>query len=577
MLKIQRVIILGFCFLIFACGGGGSGDTNTVELPQSPDPDVLHTLSGTPATSVNEDEEYAFQVTVNNSDNDPLTFSLDNAPSWLSISNTGLVSGMANTDADTGIFADIVISATDNKQNTVSLPAFTLSVYAVNDTAIITLENSSFSADGRSTFTIPYTIEDEENSASISLEGLENFISYTVLQTEIEITVADINEVISDTITMVAGNGADASRASIELQLYPMNASGLGRTIKGKREGSGVHLLILGDGYQETELSTYEADAFKFIDILYSDPDISEHLSVWNVHVVNMPSNDSGIDDTYNTDTADTVFNSGYNCQNIQRLICANTSTVFATLADEYPWAGEVVLIVNSEQYGGSGGAISIYNRTSPEIALHEMGHSFASLADEYVDSQLADDRAQSYVQGRYANVSNSNDPLDAPWAHWIDDLENYPSAAGETGVGVFEGSYYNATGFYRPQYDSRMRSNNANFGPVNAEQWLLNTYAGAGGAINEVSPESATINLTSGESISLSAVPTFNVHVQNISWFLNGDALNNEAGNESISLTLAQGTHSVVVSLNDATGKIRTSDYSYIHEESFEWTITVD
>jgi hypothetical protein len=100
---------------------------------KSPVPNAAPLVSGTPPTSVSEGKLYSFQPTASDANGDPLVFSVAGAPQWLAISPaTGLLSGTAPTGS-AGTYSGIVISVTDGT-STASLPAFTLTVTAVQST-----------------------------------------------------------------------------------------------------------------------------------------------------------------------------------------------------------------------------------------------------------------------------------------------------------------------------------------------------------------------------------------------------------------------------------------------------------
>ena len=81
--------------------------------PNAPPPNAPPTVSGTPPTSVTEGKVYAFQPTASDANGDALTFSVANAPRWLTIDPaTGRLSGTAPTGS-AGIYSGIVISVTD--------------------------------------------------------------------------------------------------------------------------------------------------------------------------------------------------------------------------------------------------------------------------------------------------------------------------------------------------------------------------------------------------------------------------------------------------------------------------------
>lgn len=89
------------------------------------------TISGSPAKSVNVGAQYTFTPSASDPDNDTLTFSVQNLPEWATFTpSNGRIQGTP-TEADIGTYANIVIQVSDGT-NTVSLPAFSISVNAVS-------------------------------------------------------------------------------------------------------------------------------------------------------------------------------------------------------------------------------------------------------------------------------------------------------------------------------------------------------------------------------------------------------------------------------------------------------------
>ena len=146
--------------------------TNTNDAP---------TITGTPGTTVAQDNDYLFAPVGADIDGDILTYSINTQPSWADfITTTGALSG-APTNNDIGITEDIVISVTDNIAEAVSLPAFSITVTNVNDAPTIT---------GATTFTIA------ENADDRAMVGT--------------ITGADVDAGTTLTYSIIAGNTNDA-------------------------------------------------------------------------------------------------------------------------------------------------------------------------------------------------------------------------------------------------------------------------------------------------------------------------------------------------------------------------------
>lgn len=573
-----RLTLLFFAFLFLsACGGGGGNASPASAASSTPNTDLI--IRGTPVLKAEEDAAYSFSVNVGNASGN-VEFQIENGPAWMTAVNSGNVSanvsGTPKTDADAGIFENITISATDGRRRKASLAPFNLEVIAVNDPPFITFQETALILDARESFVLSYTITDEEGDrVELELAGMADDLNATVSGSAITGTARDVNEVRSGVLDVALISNGDTVDTSIDAKIFPKTANGEGRTIFGRKSGAGVNLVILGDGYTAEQSDLYRADAEDFIREMHLDSGIESHMPAWNIHVVDKPSNQSGADDDYGTDTVDTYFGSGFNCADIQRLICANRSLVWTTALNTYPQVDQVVLIVNDARYGGSGGSFSIYARSAPAIALHEMGHSFADLRDEYVDSAIAD-RANSFYEGRDANVSKSTDPNVVPWSHWIDDKNDYPTRVGDAPgeVGIFEGALYNASGFYRPLGDSRMRSNDAFFGVVSTEAWIEEIYATAG-PVRTVIPNDTAVSGAANEDLEFIVQPLFNSDVQKITWKIDGVVQDNFTNRSELLLNSGAGEYVVDVVVEDSTGKVRKPNA--FSNFSRSWTVTLN
>jgi hypothetical protein len=126
---------------------------------------------------------------------------------------------------------------------------------------------------------------------------------------------------------------------------------------------------------------------------------------------------------------------------------------------------------VNHSKYGGAGGPWAVFagaNFSAHEIALHELGHSFSLLADEYVSY------SGNYPYGEPTARNVTKDSAGLKWSHWLgfDD-----SRGASLDIGVFQGADYYPTGIYRPSFDSKMRSLNRPFDAVSREALIHDIY----------------------------------------------------------------------------------------------------
>jgi hypothetical protein len=232
-----------------------------------------------------------------------------------------------------------------------------------------------------------------------------------------------------------------------------------------------INLVFVGDGYTAAESAKLNTDATAKLDMLLGNEAWSRFADQINADAIFVASAQSGADDPATGTVRDTYFNSTFGHHGIDRLIgidAQGNSRLLALLAEQTPDYDVVILLVNAAKYGGSGGfpIISSLSPDSDEIVLHELGHSFAALTDEYVDPASA----PFYLPAEYPNATQQSDPAQISWRLFIQPTTAIPtsSAPSEDIVGLFPGSHYRATGFYRPTADSKMRTLGRPFGPVN-------------------------------------------------------------------------------------------------------------
>jgi hypothetical protein len=250
------------------------------------------------------------------------------------------------------------------------------------------------------------------------------------------------------------------------------------------------NLVILGDGYRSNELTKYHADVQDFLTTLSTTPPYDTLFRGINVHRVDVVSNQSGADDpgcgggppvvanTY----FDATFCSMFGAQPLERLLTVDDTLALSVATAQVPLRHQVLCIVNSSKYGGSGGAVATCSTQAQaaQIALHEIGHSAYGLADEYGGG---DGAASPPGEPAQPNVTRDTNRATNKWRVLIDAATPMPSqcnptCAGSTcvappvpppagAVGAYEGAYYSDCGVYRPLPDCKMRTLAAPFCPV--------------------------------------------------------------------------------------------------------------
>ncbi|MGN7870767.1 M64 family metallopeptidase [Paracoccus sp. 22332] len=250
------------------------------------------------------------------------------------------------------------------------------------------------------------------------------------------------------------------------------------------------NLVIVSDGYRNTDMAQFAADADAIRDFIFAVPpfDRPEIIAGINIYRLDVTSTDSGADnpdcDGVNggATTAATYFDSTF-CSDgtTQRLLSGDSALVEATVASLLPDWNQIQVLVNDPERGGAGGTIAWSSNQSSdwrEVVLHEIGHSAFELADEY-DYGGPDIFADG--EPDEVNVTIQPDPALVKWKALVTagsasptrsnpscastDPGPSPVAAGV--VGTFEGAKYSHCEAFRPVWTCMMRDTADPFCPV--------------------------------------------------------------------------------------------------------------
>ncbi|RYZ90533.1 MAG: hypothetical protein EOO68_24465, partial [Moraxellaceae bacterium] len=326
------------------------------------------------------------------------------------------------------------------------------------------------------------------------------------------------------------------------------------RLLQGRSDGVGVDLVIVGDGFTASQQQNLRQVAQNFMQQFF-DADkigIGSHRALWNLWVVDSVSASSVIG------SGNTLFNSFFNCQNIARLLCVGSdSAVISYVAENVPQYDPILVAVNSTTYGGAGGRVATFSLSDSahQVATHELGHSFAGLADEY---SLSDGQGLPN-ENNNINITVNTNPRTVKWSHWIDNInsiagfdrnQNKPME-----VGYFLGGAYQESGVWRPTPNSLMRELGQPLGAVNSEEWALTAWK-----YSENINTARQFKLSGDAVINVYHLPTIaGSNLQEIHWTVNGNPIDS-ASNKNFLVTFGA-SHAedvVVVSVKDGTGLIR-------------------
>jgi hypothetical protein len=248
-----------------------------------------------------------------------------------------------------------------------------------------------------------------------------------------------------------------------------------------------VDLVILAEGYTSNEMNKFLEDAKRVSDYLFDEEPFKSNREKFNITALLTPSVDSGTDIPGENVYKNTIFNSTFYTFDLDRYLTTSDMKSIYDAAASVPY-DHIYILVNSERYGGGGfynflSVCTSDNQLTKEVFVHEFGHGFAGLGDEYYNSSVAyEDYYNLEVEPWEPNLTTLVD-FDKKWKSMIDSSTPVPTPRESKfsgTVGVFEGGGYLAKGIFSPVMDCRMKSNNAKaFCPVctHAIQQVIDFY----------------------------------------------------------------------------------------------------
>lgn len=270
-----------------------------------------------------------------------------------------------------------------------------------------------------------------------------------------------------------------------------------------------VDVVIVGDGYAAGEIDRFRKDAKHFNDVMFATEPFRSRKADFNVWTVEAVSAESGIDKPDKNVWKDTPLGTTYNTFGSARYVLTTENRAMREILAAVPY-DFVIILVNDDRYGG-GGIYNLYTtcyaRTDKPgmewqmeyVYVHEFGHSFGGLGDEYYSSQVSyNEFYPKGVEPWEPNLTALLDPASLKWRDLVEpgtalptpwDKARYDSLGRERGkldrlaadyyekreplyraeadilknhplagkVGAFEGAGYVSEGIYRPSVDCRM------------------------------------------------------------------------------------------------------------------------
>lgn len=236
---------------------------------------------------------------------------------------------------------------------------------------------------------------------------------------------------------------------------------------KGGDSQKAIDIAIVAEGYTQEEEELYYHDAQTATDALLAHEPFKSMKERLNIVAAFSVSEESGVSIPRLNEWKRTALGSHFSTFYSDRyLTTLNVKKVHNALAGiDYE---HIIILANTDEYGG-GGIFNSYTLTTAHhpmfrpVVVHEFGHSFGGLADEYYYTTEADTTVYTLnIEPWEPNITTLVN-FDSKWRQMLDKNASIPTRdndAQKVEIGVIEGAGYSGKGIYRPSYNCRMRTN---------------------------------------------------------------------------------------------------------------------
>lgn len=339
-----------------------------------------------------------------------------------------------------------------------------------------------------------------------------------------------------------------------------------------------IDLVFVGDGYRANQLATFRAHTANAMGDMFALEPFSAYASFFNVHRVDVISNESGVDNDPSQGVwRDTALDMAFWCSGIERLLCVNVNKAVQA-AYSAPAVDQIGALANSTKYGGAGytdsnlATCSGGNSSAPQVMIHEFGHSIGDLADEYEYGGPAVYTGPERPEPN-ASIHDAAEmsALNTKWTSWLGSTQ----AGFDSPVATYQGAVYSVQGVYRPSPNSMMRNLGRPFNLPSSEALIINFYDFVR-PIDDATPAGAILG--PDDLVFVSPVEPIG-HDLDIEWRLDQTPI--ELSDPEISLCplqLQPGVYVLSVTVIDNTPLVRDEQARVDHmSETRQWVVHVE
>jgi hypothetical protein len=207
-----------------------------------------------------------------------------------------------------------------------------------------------------------------------------------------------------------------------------------------------VDVVILGDGYTSDEAGKFEADARRLTEYMFTIEPFKKRSGDFNVRAINPPAAVSGTNRPSNGTFRHSPSGTRFDAFRSERYILAFDNPGLRELIQHVPYEF-IFILANSETYGGGGiynlfATVAVDSDWADYVFVHEFGHHFAALADEYYTSDVAYQASAERPEPWEPNVTAMHDPETLKWGHLVEEGTPLPTSWPKSEFEAFQAEY---------------------------------------------------------------------------------------------------------------------------------------
>lgn len=336
-----------------------------------------------------------------------------------------------------------------------------------------------------------------------------------------------------------------------------------------------INVVILGDGFTQEEMPKFAAEAKRFADYFRAFEPYDRYQHYFNFFSIRTPSKESGItnpgtaSDAYPgqpIETKNTFYGVSFG-ETVHRLLhVTKTDAYQEILSTHLPAHNLVVILANTPYFGaaaggaGAAGSVAIFNtqENAGRIGMHEIGHTFADLADEY----------WQYPYGFYSregpNITQDSSETTVKWKNWL----NSPA------IGVYRhGSDGPAAEWYKPSSGTCLMEVMDKGYCVVCREAVVERILQLINPVESIEPDTAVeINMDKQRTFKLNLLKPDPNSLQ-IQWYLNGKKIGDKSDQAIMPNQVTDGSE-LVATVFDSTAMSRKKQARKFRERTVRWVL---